>query len=261
MKCPKCHSEVADWHYYCPNCHTLVQDVAPESGRTPEGMVERAGRRLLDLLFGVFIAGLLIVMARQIEWRSLLRALRGDPATPAETREMRKGRGNPAPTRQSGGTKSTPADDLDGNLKTERPAKAESVRSLPQAIEELPSPVTQEDSLPSKAAGGEPSPQSNPRPESHPPNGDPVELGVDRLEPKQNRVVGVVAVSSYVPARIYVDGQFSGLTPRTVILAAGDYQIRLIADGYEDWTRRIHLKPSQQIGIIAPMKKKAASQN
>jgi hypothetical protein len=81
-------------------------------------------------------------------------------------------------------------------------------------------------------------------------------LGVEQIDAKSAGETGFVSVNSYTPARIYVDGQFSGVTPRTIRLTAGDHQIRLIADGYEDWTRRVRLKARQQVGIMASMKKK-----
>ena len=69
---------------------------------------------------------------------------------------------------------------------------------------------------------------------------------------------GYLAIDSYIAAKIYVDGQFSGTTPRTVKLIPGDHQIRLIADGYDDWTRRVKLRGSQQVGIKAAMKKRGS---
>ncbi|MCI0664731.1 MAG: PEGA domain-containing protein [Acidobacteria bacterium] len=72
---------------------------------------------------------------------------------------------------------------------------------------------------------------------------------------------GVVAINSYTQARIYINGQFSGTTPRTIRLSAGDHQIRLTADGYDDWTRRIRLKTKQQLGIMASMKRKGPAKN
>src|SRR5262249_3497999 len=87
---------------------------------------------------------------------------------------------------------------------------------------------------------------------------DGTELDVEHIEVKKRGEVGYVAIDSYIPARIYVDGQFSGLTPRTVKLSVGDHLVRLIAEGCEDWTRRVKLKSDQQIGIMASMKKKLA---
>ncbi|MGH9839543.1 MAG: PEGA domain-containing protein [Blastocatellia bacterium] len=274
MKCPQCRSEVADWHFYCANCHALVNDPDPSAAKAVEGMVERAGRRLLDLLFGIFIVGLLILMARTIEWKNLLRAIQGNASYPAETKGGHNGRKNPEPSRgpddsnqNAGGTGGR-----DGNGKNR---KAESVRSMPQTIEELPSPEGSPSSgkvnskvgftkTDNSTSATSPEPKSTPKSApSKPirPIEEGAQLGVERLESKQDAAVGLIAISSYTPARIYVDGQFSGLTPRTVKLAAGDYQIRLIADGYEDWTRRVKLNSRQQIGIMASMKKKLATQD
>src|SRR5262249_25683778 len=84
---------------------------------------------------------------------------------------------------------------------------------------------------------------------------------VERISAKSGNEGGLVVINSDVPAKLYIDGQFSGTTPRTVRMNAGDLQIRLIADGYDDWTRRIKLKNRQQLGITASMKKKDAQKN
>src|SRR5262249_37169380 len=155
--------------------------------------------------------------------------------------------------------------------RTIKSGKVESVRSLQQKIEELPSlpslenstqplkpatvpPLTKSEIIPGTSLESAPTPK--PVPVGSQKEG--AKLGVERIEVKQGVEAGYVAIESYIPARIYVDGQFSGLTPRTVKLSVGDHLIRLIAEGYEDWTRRVKLKTHQQIGVMASMKKKVA---
>ncbi|MBK7598528.1 MAG: PEGA domain-containing protein [Acidobacteria bacterium] len=58
-----------------------------------------------------------------------------------------------------------------------------------------------------------------------------------------------------MPAKIYIDGHYSGPTPTTVRLTAGDHQVRLIADGYDEWTRRVKLKSRRQTAIMASMRR------
>src|SRR5262249_19918768 len=117
-----------------------------------------------------------------------------------------------------------------GQQKQEKSNSFESVRAMPQKIEELPSAQDQSQSeQPVEQVGAK--------------NSNETALVINSRTPDQAQV------------RIYVNGQFSGTTPRTIKLIAGDYQIRLIADGYEDWTRRVRLKNKQQVDLRASMKK------
>ena len=65
----------------------------------------------------------------------------------------------------------------------------------------------------------------------------------------------LLSINSIVTAKIYIDGQYSGATPTTIRLTAGDHQVRLIADGYDEWTRRVKLKSRRQTAIMASMRR------
>lgn len=65
----------------------------------------------------------------------------------------------------------------------------------------------------------------------------------------------MLTIKSYVPARIYINGEFSGVTPRTVKLLAGEHTVTLVADGYQEWARKVKLSGQQQAGILASLKK------
>lgn len=67
---------------------------------------------------------------------------------------------------------------------------------------------------------------------------------------------GLVTIKSYVPARIYIDGVYSGSTPRSVKLLAGDHTISLLASGYHEYSRKVKISGQQQLGILASMSKK-----
>ena len=71
MRCPKCQTSVPDGHFFCPNCHVSVYGYIPESGRMNGGRLERAGRRLLDLLLVLVLIGGGVVLARAIKWKEL----------------------------------------------------------------------------------------------------------------------------------------------------------------------------------------------
>jgi hypothetical protein len=269
MRCPKCRTEVSDWHFYCPNCHTLIGDYSPSGGKAGSGMVERAGMRLVNLILAALVISALVLMARAIKWNDLMTQMglsRRDAGAPTEVKKEQTPRSNPSNARRKENSPAAPA-----SMDTGKPEKkngAESVREMPHKIEEL---------SPTEASPSPPKPTPTPtKPapnelvtsvaETKQANAPPrlaresVELGVEQVEVKNDGEVGYLTINSYAPARIYVDGQFSGLTPRTLRLASGDHQIRLIADGYEDWTRRIRLKSRQQVGIMASLKK-AIAQN
>ncbi|HEX4948457.1 MAG TPA: PEGA domain-containing protein [Blastocatellia bacterium] len=67
---------------------------------------------------------------------------------------------------------------------------------------------------------------------------------------------GLVTINSYVPARVYIDGVYSGNTPRSVKLLAGEHSISLLANGYHEYSRKIKVLGQQQVGILAAMSKK-----
>ena len=85
-------------------------------------------------------------------------------------------------------------------------------------------------------------------------------LEVDSSAVVLQKNIGLISINSYVPARIYIDGQFSGVTPRAVKLVAGDHHISLMADGYREYSRKVKVDGHQQIGMVASMTKKNTTQ-
>jgi PEGA domain len=85
-------------------------------------------------------------------------------------------------------------------------------------------------------------------------------LEVDSSAVVLQKNIGLVSINSYVPARIYIDGQFSGMTPRAVKLVAGEHNISLLADGYREYSRKVKVDGHQQIGMVASMAKKNPAQ-
>lgn len=250
MFCPKCQNEFPDWHFYCPHCRTQVQDYLPEETIAQPTMLERVGRVMLDLLLLVFFVGAGVLLWRAIKWQDLFDQVRpaveiGAPAATQRTSRPHATakRATIPPTQRS---QTSVADHS-------QPTPAvENTRQLPQKIEELPRSDEPAKPIPpdNNATTVQPASQSSTAPN------DPA-LSIAPADAPQSSIAGFIAVNSRVPARIYVDGQFSGVTPRTVRLAAGSHQIKLIAEGYEDWTRRVQLKSRQQLGVMASLKKKA----
>ena len=85
-------------------------------------------------------------------------------------------------------------------------------------------------------------------------------LEVDSSAIVLQKNIGLISINSYVPARIYIDGQFSGVTPRAVKLVAGDHHISLMADGYREYSRKVKVDGHQQIGMVASMTRKNTTQ-
>ncbi len=258
MRCPNCQTDVPEGHFYCPGCQASIYSYMPPEGwKSKGGRLERAGKRLFDVVIILFLIGAGVVLARAIKWKEVFNGFKPvAESTPSVQTERDSSGGSSSKRRKAN---SPGSQSQEANENSSKPASAESVRELKQKIEELPS---------SEEAKPTPKPTATAKPKSsknEPLSLNPsqtsgqaaiakVELDLDPAEIKPDNS-GFVSFNSYVPARIYVDGQFSGITPRTVRLAAGEYQIRLIADGHEDWARRIRLKSRQQVGLMASMKK------
>lgn len=73
MQCPSCRNDIPDNQFYCPICRASIYSYAPENARTAKNSrVERAGKRLLEVLLFLILAGIGIVLARAIKWNELL---------------------------------------------------------------------------------------------------------------------------------------------------------------------------------------------
>ena len=255
MQCPKCQAEVSEGHFYCSNCQAQVQTYEPEVEISRRGRFERAGARLLNALVWVAIISALVLIGRMALWTELIAAIRGEPAISekAETdskakraSSLRSDKG-----RLDGKTPKT-ANDKTPKAANDKTPKAANDKT-PKAAKvvqvsggEKNDPVK---SLPATPQKVEELPPAQDQPQS--------QKGVERIGAKNSDETGLV-INSHTPAKIYINGQFSGITPRTIKLNTGDYQIRLIADGFEEWTRRVRVKNKQQVEINASMKKKGS---
>ncbi|MCI0666215.1 MAG: PEGA domain-containing protein, partial [Acidobacteria bacterium] len=207
-----------------------------------------------------------VLIIRGINWREVVSGIKESvDATPVEKVAQK--------TRAvlSGGRRSGPAKSV-SEIKTLETSSVESVRVVLRKVLELPSldalsksptlspmPVTDEVPRIFSVTENDSTDQLLPPPSevytltsSNP----EIVTGIELIDEKQKKMAGFVSVNSLAPARIYVDGEFSGVTPRTIKLTPGDHQIWLIANGYEDWMRRVRLKSKQQVNIVAWLKKK-----
>ncbi|MFM8393436.1 MAG: PEGA domain-containing protein [Acidobacteriota bacterium] len=79
------------------------------------------------------------------------------------------------------------------------------------------------------------------------------DVEIQQIEAAPTDQTGIVSINCPVPARVYIDGQYSGVTPRTVHLNAGEHQVRLVADGYLEWNSKVRVRSRQQMGVLASM--------
>lgn len=234
MQCPKCQTENAAGHAYCVNCCTELNRTASSALRNAkkakqaemqQNRLFRSGWRVVRLMLWAFCLFAVIVVARGLNWSGMLRGI--NTTKTGVDREVAK----PAKPNR-------PAPDP-GRRKPQNESKAKPTSSADA------SEVT-ETSLYFHARA----PQDSANTSSG------VELGVEPVEAMLGHDAGLLTIKSYTRARVYIDDQFSGYTPRSVKLITGNHKVALLADGYEEWSRKLRLKSSQQIGIMAALIKK-----
>lgn len=241
MQCPNCRSAIPEYHYYCPRCRIPVQDYLREGADRRRDLLGRVLNNLLTLaILSIFVGGSVIV-ARQIDWREMYRVFFEQPDGSGGRMPAERGKPEPASGRRRGREPEQPGGTTRGSRDISS-GGIESVRQLPRPIEELPFP-----------GGGEANPaKTAPRRGLAQP--EPGEI-VGEIASQEAGDDAYLSIDCYTPARIYIDGQYSGTTPATIRLSAGDHMLRLMADGYDDWTRRIRLRSRQQTGLTASLKK------
>ncbi len=249
MQCPKCRTEVLDFHFYCPVCRTPLQNYPLDPAEPRKWVFDRVLSQVINLLILAFLIGGSVLIARSIDWKELINGFKKASQPADGGQKGRRSRTGASSRRPSAGA--TDADQSNEPIKQPVAAR-ESVKSMPHRIEELPSLDDPSDNPNLAAQDGSLEGAASTAFQGFKPG---VSLGIEQVESNQYGNSGLVTINSYAPARIYVNGQFSGLTPRTIKLVEGEHQIRLIADGYDEWLRSVRLKSRQQIGIMASMRK------
>lgn len=284
MKCHRCQSGVRHWRTHCPECGTqmlalpysTISEAAPEV--PPHARRLRALKVLRLTLLVIAVAGLAVAA----KWTSAVGNSQTPNTTagrdqhpveapalshlPAESAEV------PAATPVASlAPMTTPAPrSLNAGRQeaTSRPAVA-APPSASVSVLPAPSPDRQALAMPTAALPPStpptavnladrvtPTPRLTPSVEGEGRAGLEVEASDVVLTPR----TALLTIKSYVPARIYIDGAFSGVTPRAVKLLAGEHTVTLVADGYQEWTRKVRLSGQQLSGMLVSLKKPDANQ-
>jgi hypothetical protein len=278
MKCHYCSREVKLWQSYCPHCQGRLQKNAYSTiAETTETLEQHSRRRLVrQTLQFALLAVTLIALASVMRFSPpkaspLPNANLSVPAnsvpSPAPTPEQVAQQEAPSATPALPVSSATPTpvaklapgavvSDLPANTRVAVPPNETVLANRPRLTA---SAVTLADEAAPKKAVTTPL-VTTPAP-AVPAPAPAVEAAEPRLEVESSGVLltantGLVTIKSYVPARVYIDGLYSGTTPRSVKLLAGDHVITLLANGHQDYTRKVKVSGQQQMGILASMNKK-----
>lgn len=281
MKCPDCQRSYPGWRNTCPKCQipllSLRQKTISETKGEFPGTEKRSSifpATLRIMALAAVLIGLTTIL--RLNYASGGRGP-GNPATSSPIVPAISPAPDPAVSPEDQGTAETElsvSDEAEGT--DERPVSPKPVK--PAFVSRLSPAATSDEAKTGpppptaiSAATGAPASQPDTRntgiKESAAPGAEAVTVSAEpesgteiNLEPPDHSLsnnIGLVTLNSYTRARIYINGQFSGTTPRTVRLLAGEHTILLLADGYEDWTRKIRLDGRQQMGLMASMIRKS----
>jgi len=183
-------------------------------------------------------------MIRLIDWRGLISLLHQEPPSLIATVEEESSIQPPSRRNRRGDSRKDPLASGENLAQTNSAelTEAESVRTMSSRLEELPTRESVDVAN-----------QSRSGPRRLPPSLEDPGVLIEQIDPPPTDSTGLLTISAYAPARIYIDGQYSGVTPRTVHLLAGEHQVRLVADGYVEWSSRVSVKKQQQMGVLASM--------
>lgn len=282
MKCQNCSREIKLWQSACPYCQNRTQpksySTITEAAESPE---HNSRRRLLQqVLQFSLVAVTFIALASLVRFnppkanplpQESLRAANGNSAAPAPAPELATPveAPMPAPTELVPEAKPAPEPQTlslfsaeDVRLASKGVASTSTARSFvagtPRKSRFTSVPAVTTDEAASKKIATPIAPSvsipSNP-PTATTADTDP-KLEIESAGVLLHPNTGLVTIKSYVPARVYIDGVYSGSTPRSVKLLAGDHTISLLANGYHDYSRKVKISGQQQLGILASMSKK-----
>lgn len=240
-RCPACNADVIEWHSFCPECNLNI----PSYGLKDRPVSEYRSKVDRSWTTWVLIAGLFSgsgLLAKTIDWRELGHLLQGHTMSAEDVAKFNLSANEKLARRR-----------VVHNRNAE--TGIASTTSTDNVAFPLPSPtiqltVTQPAALNSIASDRDPlqTRQLAPaRPEVAP------DVEIQQIEAAPTDKTGIVTINCPVPARVYINGQYSGITPRTVHLNAGEHQVRLVAEGYLEWSSLVRVRNRQQMGVLASM--------
>ncbi len=285
MKCPNCAREIKLWQSACPYCQNRTQ---PKSFSTiseaPDTSEQNSRRRLLQYVLQFSLVALtFIALAGLVRLNPpkanplppvTLRATTNSSPLPVPTPELAVRVEAPMPASppampapkpifasESPATSLFSAEDL--RLARNRTTSTPVVRSA-ASLADTAKPsrtastlnsteVFADEALPKKMATPIAPSGSIPSPTTAETD---AKLEIETAGVLLPSNTGLVTIKSYVSARVYIDGIYSGSTPRSVKLLAGEHTINLLADGYQEYSRKVKISGQQQLGILASMSKK-----
>lgn len=289
MKCHRCQTGIKHSKTHCPHCgaqllplpYKTISDTTNSKGerqrRSPVLTAVRIG------LLGVLVVGLGIVVkmnsaqSNQNSTQTKIQVAKNSslpentaptPMPSVEAAEIVLPKPAPIASASSSSMNSPSASRLE-KAKPINNSAAIAPAPLPKAAQAAPSTAAEtmqafnmsQPSAPPKIEIVTPTPRVITTPRA-PAITEPVTatLEVDSAPTELNAQTGLLTIKSYVPARIYIDGAYSGVTPRSVKLIAGEHTVTLVADGFQEWTRKVKLNGKEQAGILASLKKPSISQ-
>jgi PEGA domain len=272
MKCHHCSHEVKLWQTFCPSCGSRQQGKSFSTiAEAPIPMEPQPRRQLLRKTLQLALLALAIIVlasvarfsppqANPVVKDTAALAAPTPPPAPLPVASPAPVVPLPAAPPVSAETKLSPINFLTDVMGLRPTANAAAPKLSPGTAARPKSTVAEvstDDVLPQKAR--QPVAPAQPvlpaAPATAPPEADP-NLEVDTAHTLLQANVGLVSIKSYVPARVYIDGVYSGVTPRSVKLLAGAHSISLLAGGYHEYSRTVKVSGQQQIGILASLSKK-----
>lgn len=236
MQCPRCQVENDYGHSYCTHCRAEMRtgvaftkdaSVIEAPPPKPRKKMLHGVWRVVRLMLSAFLLFTVIVVVRGINWSGIMRGI-SETKTGVEREAPKAGKAS-NPTAQP-----TPRKVEESKVKPKNISENETITGL---FFKLFAKLRQ--GLGENASFG-------------------AELRNAQSEVAANRKTGSLVLTGSIRAKVYLDGQFSGFTPQNVRLTPGAHKVSVLADGYEEWTRKIRLKVGQQLNLNASLKKAGA---
>ena len=239
--CPNCKSDVIEWHSYCPECKLHIPSFGSQDRPTTtyRSKVDRSWTTWVLIAGFITGSGLL---ARTIDWNELGHLLQGQTMSADEVAKVNESVNQKLARRRVNRVRQTEGGDAPNiqNIVPNLPLPTPTVDIAAAQPAATPGTATERDVVMARH-------NTTSRTEVAP------DVDIQQIEAAPTDQTGIVSINCPVPARVYINGQYSGMTPRKVNLNAGEHQVRLVADGYLEWNSKVRVRSRQQMGVLASM--------